>query len=62
MKRSHTDRSLLRRIAVRRLKKSRETVLLALGMLFSVLLVSFFLFFTVTVKGESNILAQGLPT
>lgn len=61
MKRSHTDRSLLRRIAVRRLKKSRETVLLALGMLFSVLLVSFFLFFTVTVKGESNILAQGLP-
>ena len=61
MKRRHADRSLLRRIAVRRLKKSRETVLLALGMLFSVLLISFFLFFTVTVKGESNILAQGLP-
>lgn len=61
MKRRHTYMPLLRRIAVRRLKKSRETVLLALGMLFSVLLVSFFLFFTVTVKGESDALAQGLP-
>ena len=61
MKHRRTVKSFLRRIAVRRLKKSRETVLLALGMLFSVLLVSFFLFFTDTVKGESNVLAQGLP-
>ena len=61
MKRRHAYKPLLRRIAIRRLKKSRETVLLALGMLFSVTLVSFFLFFTVTVKGESSALAQGLP-
>lgn len=54
-------KSLLRRMAVRRLKNSKETVLLACGMLFSVLLISFFLFFTVTVKGAEMALVQGLP-
>ncbi len=55
------DKVLLRRIAVRRLKQSRETVLLALGMLFSCLLVAFFLFFTVTVREGTTALTAGLP-
>ena len=58
---SRRDKVLLRRIAVRRLKESRETVLLALGMLFSCLLVSFFLFFAVTVREGTTALAAGLP-
>lgn len=58
---SRKGKKLLRQIAVRRLKKSRETVLLSLGMLFSVLLVAFFLFFTMTVKQGTTALAQGLP-
>ena len=36
---SRKGKFLLRQIAVRRLKKSRETILLSLGMLFSVLLI-----------------------
>lgn len=55
------DKALLRRIAVRRLKKSRETLLLALGMLFSCLLVAFFLFFTLTVREGTSALIAGLP-
>lgn len=55
------DRLLLRKIASRRLKSSKETVLLAVGMLFSLMLVSFFLFFTMTVKAGTSALAGGLP-
>ena len=54
-------KKILRLIALRRLKASRETVPLALGMLFSLLLLSFFGFFTVTVQGELAALANGLP-
>ena len=54
-------KSLLRRMATRRLKQSRETVPLALGMFFSILIMTFFLFFTVTVKEEVTALASGLP-
>lgn len=54
-------KKILRLIALRRLKASRETVPLALGMLFSLLLLSFFGFFTVTVQGELATLANGLP-
>ncbi len=54
-------KSLLRRIAVRRIKKSRETIFLMIGMLLSMLMISFFLFFTVTVMERSTGLSTGLP-
>lgn len=54
-------KKILRLIALRRLKASRETVPLAFGMLFSLLLLSFFGFFTVTVQGELAALANDLP-
>lgn len=54
-------RSLLTQMAVRRIKKSRETVFLMIGMLLSLFMISFFLFFTVTVREGSAGLTEGLP-
>ncbi len=60
-KSTYAAKALLTRIAIRRLKRSRETVPLALGMLFSVLLISFFLFFALTVSEGRAALVEGLP-